>query len=164
MILSIREDAHTLTRSQLLAVVLDLGEGAATGKQHFAISVFDGFLKCAFRLGRRVGEGENDGMLIKRGHLLDELGRKSTTDGGKTHQDRWLHKFNKTAETLNLLPIVVIASKVDLVLGEFITTIQCHETLYSSVDFLGRAESGACLHLSQQTRTSCELHLQCNPP
>lgn len=125
------ENVHVvaLTRGEQLAIVLHGGEGRAGGEKTAALSVEDSLLECALRLAGGVGQGEDDGVIVQLGHLLENLLVESTANGGQTHQDGGLDVVDQAGERLVLTAVVVVASKVDLVLGELVTTVVGDETI-----------------------------------
>lgn len=130
------EDIHVVA----LAGVVDTGlsggvgereglERGARGKEGTTVSVLDGSLKITLRLGRRVGQWEDDGGRVPVCHLADDLGSEDTTDGRQTHEDGRLHMVNHILEGLELLALVVCPGKVDLVVSQLVATIHSDQTL-----------------------------------
>jgi hypothetical protein len=54
---------------------------------------------------------------------------KDSADCRQSHENGWLDKVNNFRECLELLAIIVIAGKVDLMLSELVSTVVCDETL-----------------------------------
>lgn len=121
-----REDVHVvaLSGSKELAAVLHGGEGRAGGKEAASLSVGNGLLEVTLRLAGGVGEGEDDGLVIQLGHLLEDVPVECTANCRQTHEDSGPDKVNKAGEGLVLTAIVVVSRKVDLVIGEFIAAVQ----------------------------------------
>ena len=85
-------------------------------------------LEGAFRLGRRVGQWEDDGAWVPVGHLLQNLRGKDAPESGETHQDGRPHMIDDLLERLELLAFVVGPCKVDLVVGKFVPTVSSNES------------------------------------
>ena len=112
-----------LARNQLLSLKVEGREGAARGEKALALGVLDSVLESALRLGARVGQGEDDGPLVHGGHLLEDLGGESATDGAETHKDGGLDVVDDLLEGLVLLAVVVVAREVALVLSELALSV-----------------------------------------
>lgn len=104
-------------------------EGGARCEESAAVGVGDGVLKVAFRLGGRVGEGEDDGGRVAVSHLAEDLGSEDTANGGQTHEDGGLDVVDHFLEGLELLALVVRAGKVDLVVSQLVTTVGGNQAL-----------------------------------
>ena len=126
-----RENVHVvaLAGGEELAVVLQGGEWRAGGEQAAALSVEDSLLECALRLAGRVGQGEDDGVVVQLGHLLEDLLVEGTANGGQTHEDGGLDVVDQASEGLVLAAVVVVTGEVHLVLSELVTAVKGDETV-----------------------------------
>lgn len=106
--------------------------------------MLDGFGKGALGLAAGVGQGEDNGALVKLGHAFEDLGGEGATDGAEAHENGWLDVLDNLLEGLVLLALVVISGEVKLVLGELVTTVVGNKTL--GVD---EPEAASCLVLGQ---------------
>lgn len=131
-----REHVHVVALARVVGAGLALGvgeghggEGRARGEEAAAVGVGDGALVVALGLGGGVGQREDDGGGVPVGHLAQDLRGEDTAQGRQTHQDGGLDVVNDLFQGLELLAGVVLASKVDLVVGELVTTVSGDETL-----------------------------------
>ena len=130
------EDIHVVALARVVGAGLTRrvgeglgGEGRARGEEAATVSVGDGALKVTLGLVGGVGEREDDGGGVPVGHLAEDLGGEDTTQGRQTHQDGGLDVVNDLLEGLVLLAVVVLAGKVDLVVGELVATVGSDQTL-----------------------------------
>lgn len=130
------EDIHVVTLAGVVGLGLAsgvgesaVGEGRTGGEEAATISVLDGGLEVTLRLGRRVGEGEDDRGGVPVGHVAEDLGSEDASDSRQTHQDGGLDVVDDLLEGLPLLASIVLTSEVDLVVGELVTTVGSNKTL-----------------------------------
>jgi hypothetical protein len=112
-----------LTGSESLPTELKRREWAATGEQSSALGILDGFLEGALGLGRRVGQGEDDGAVVQSCHSLEDIPVECPANRGETHENGRLDEFDEARQALDLLAVVVIAGEVDFVVRKLVTTI-----------------------------------------
>jgi len=112
-----------------LAVVLHLRERGARSEEATALSVGDSLLKRALGFAGRIGEWENDGVLVQASHALENSGSEGAANGRKTHENGWLDILNNVVKSLELLALVVVSGEVDLVISELVATVVGDETL-----------------------------------
>lgn len=99
------------------------GKGASAREEGAAVGVFHRFFKGAFGVGRGVGEGEDDGMVIPLAHFREDGRVEDTAHGGKTHEDGRFDVVDDFGERLQLAALVVVAREVDFVVGELVAAI-----------------------------------------
>jgi len=82
-----REDIHVvaLTGDVLNAVVVVGWEWRTRSKNDLSVSPLHGLLECAFGLVDRVGEREDQRVLVHSSHLLDDALSEDTASGTETH-------------------------------------------------------------------------------
>lgn len=131
-----REDVHVVTLAGVVSLGFTggigerlVGERRTRGEETATVGVGDGAVEVALGLGRGVGEREDNGSGVPVGHFAENLGGENTAEGGETHQDGRLDEFDDLLEGLALLAVVVLAGKVDLVVGELVTAVSGDETL-----------------------------------
>jgi hypothetical protein len=107
-----------LAGNELLTLVVKSREGATRGEEALALGVLDSVLEGALGLGAGVGQGEDDGLVVHRSHLLEDLGGEGTANGTKAHKNSRLDVVDDLLKRLVLLAVVVVTGKVQLVVGE----------------------------------------------
>lgn len=141
-----RKHVHVVALAWVVGPGLALGvgvghgrEGRARGEEAAAVGVGDGALVVALRLVGGVGQGEDDRGGVPVEHLPQDLRGEDAADGGQAHQDGRLDIVDDLLQGLELLAVVVLAGKVDLVVGQLVTTVSGDQTL--SVDEVEAAAS-----------------------
>lgn len=86
-------------------------------------------LERALGLVGGVGQGEDNGALIQAGHGLQDLLREGTSLGGETEQGSGADVLNDGSNVGVLRARVVLAGKVQLVLGQAIATVESDKSL-----------------------------------
>ncbi len=99
------------------------GKGAAAREEGAAVGVFHRFFKGAFGVGRGVGEGEDDGMVIPLAHFRQDGRIEDAAHGGEAHEDGGFDVVDDFGERLQLAALVVVAREVDLVVGELVAAV-----------------------------------------
>lgn len=104
-------------------------EGRAGGKDDAALGPVDGLLEGALRLGKRVGEREQDGPASKAAGVDGRLERthhalgEDAESSSQANKGGWLDILNDLLERAELVAAVVSTSEVLLVLSQPVATV-----------------------------------------
>mmetsp|Transcript_24540 Transcript_24540/g.38620 ORF Transcript_24540/g.38620 Transcript_24540/m.38620 type:complete len:346 (-) Transcript_24540:131-1168(-) len=104
----------SLAWDELPAVVRDRCEGAATGEQHLAVSVFDSLLGSTLGARCGVGESKDDGPLVDRSHELADVLVEDPTLSGHPDDTSGLQSLHCLAQSLVLCSFMGIRDLVVL--------------------------------------------------
>lgn len=109
---------YSLSGLTELALVGDGVIWRTGGEEDLAVGPIQGVLERKLALGRRVGEGEDDGGGVEVGHAADNVLAKGAVGGRETDEGSGLDVLDDLGEGLELLALSVVADKVLLVAGE----------------------------------------------
>ena len=124
------EDVHVvpLAWRAFNAIDGDGGEGGSRSENDAVVSPFHSLCVGALGLRARVGEREDDGFLIQRGHLADDRFREYAADCAQSDEGGGFYIVDDVSQGRELLSCIIVARKEHLMVGESVPPVGGDET------------------------------------